>query len=82
MGNPKKQRNKPKQPSISLSEVLDRLYAGEAKIIGQDAEKGSKKAQAVIAQYVWYLRHPKDLERQRLLCWCYERYRKSKVLEG
>lgn len=69
---------KRRQPSITINELLERFQSGEALEIGAGAQKGNKKAQAIIAQYVWYLQFPSDPERSRLLRVCYESYKKSK----
>jgi hypothetical protein len=72
----KKKKSKKANP-YSLSQVLTNLEGGEGGIIGLHADMGNEKAEAVIAQYVWYIKHPKDPQRISLLETCYAQYKKA-----
>ncbi|MNV57772.1 hypothetical protein D3C71_1501200 [compost metagenome] len=57
--------------------VLKAFSEGNAIEIGREATNGNEKAEAVIAQYVHYLKFPGDKEREKLLCICFDSYEKS-----
>jgi hypothetical protein len=67
-----------KAPLYDINTIIANFERGEGAVIGLEADMGNARAEAVIAQYVWYLKHPKDPRRVLLLQQCYAQYRKKK----
>lgn len=73
----KLKRVKRKQYPYKVDQIIENLENGEFYKIGVLTTMGNEKAEAVVAQYTWFLKHPKDPRRIELLEMCYAKYRKS-----
>jgi hypothetical protein len=77
-----KKKKTMKAPLFDIKTIIANLERGEGAVIGLEADMGNVRAEAVIAQYVWFLKHPKDPRRILLLQQCYAQYRKTKAPLG
>jgi hypothetical protein len=67
-----------RRPLVSLRTVLANLEDhGEGRVVGEYCKQGNKYAEALVAQYVHYSANPLNKEKQRLLCLCYQDFKRS-----